>query len=241
MNMVAENEVEKETGEKLAGADAEATPVEDAKTETSDADGSDADCSDADGSETDASETKIAPEPEESDKDWFVLHTYSGYEKKVAEQIRERLRQNSMTEFVGEILVPEERVVEVRGGKKRESSRKFFPGYVMIEMKMDETAWQIVKDTPRITGFLGDARSPSPLRADEVSRIKDQLTGAAEKPKPKYSYEVGESIRVNDGPFANFTGTLDEVNMERAKVKVMISVFGRATPVELEFSQIEKI
>jgi len=229
--MVAENEVEKEAGEELSSAETEA------ETESS---------SDTAGSameevaDEENAEPVVEVEPE-SDKDWFVLHTYSGYEKKVAEQIRERLRQNAKSEFVGEILVPEERVVEVRGGKKRESSRKFFPGYILIEMEMDETAWQIVKDTPRITGFLGDARSPSPLKADEVLRIKEQLTGSAEKPKPKYLYDVGESVRVIDGPFANFTGTLDEVNMERAKVKVMISVFGRATPVELEFSQIEKI
>lgn len=177
----------------------------------------------------------------DSNKEWFVLHTYSGYEKKVADQIKERLKQQGMSEVLGEILVPEENVVEVRGGKKRISSRKFFPGYIMVEIEMDERAWHIVKETPRITGFLGDARYPSPLRPEEVKRIKDQLTGAAEKPKPKYSYEVGEVVRVNDGPFANFTGTLDEVNLERAKVKVMISVFGRSTPVELEFAQIEKI
>ncbi len=224
--MVAENEVEKEAEEELSSAETEA------ETENN---------SNAAGSVAEEASAPVAEVEPESDKDWFVLHTYSGYEKKVAEQIRERLRQNAKSEFVGEILVPEERVVEVRGGKKRESSRKFFPGYILIEMEMDETAWQIVKDTPRITGFLGDARSPSPLKADEVSRIKEQLTGAAEKPKPKYLYDVGESVRVIDGPFANFTGTLDEVNMERAKVKVMISVFGRATPVELEFSQIEKI
>ncbi|VAX17463.1 Transcription antitermination protein NusG [hydrothermal vent metagenome] len=183
----------------------------------------------------------IDSETEKLPMQWYVLHTYSGYEKKVAGQLKERLRQEGMAEFLGEVLVPEEDVVEIKSGKKRISARKFFPGYIMIEMSMNEKVWFVVKETPRITGFLGDANEPTPLKPEEVERIKDQLTGASEKPKPKYTFDVGESIRVNDGPFANFTGVLDEVNMERAKVKVMISVFGRATPVELEFSQIEKI
>jgi transcriptional antiterminator NusG len=172
---------------------------------------------------------------------WYVLHTYSGYEKKVQEQLRERLRQHGMTDLVGEILVPEEKVVEIKGGKKRESKRKFFPGYILIQMFMDERVWHVVKETPRITGFLGDAKAPIPMSQDEVVRLKDQMSGAAEKPRPKFAFDVGESVRVNDGPFANFTGALDEVNMERGKVKVMVSIFGRATPVELEFAQIEKI
>ena len=178
---------------------------------------------------------------ERNDMKWYVAHTYSGYEKKVAESLRERVRQAGLHEQVGEILVPEEDVVEIRGGKKRVSARKFFPGYIMIEMIMDEKIFHLIKDTPRVTGFLGDAKEPIPLSAEDVARLKDQLTGAAEKPKPKYAYEVGESVRVNDGPFANFTGVLDEVNSERGKVKVMVSIFGRSTPVELEFSQIEKI
>jgi transcriptional antiterminator NusG len=171
---------------------------------------------------------------------WFVLHTYSGYEKKVATQLRQRLEQLGFGDRVGDILVPEEDVVEVRSGKKRVTKRKFFPGYILIEMVMDEDTWYVVKETPRITGFLGDATQPIPLGVDEVSRLKEQMTGSIEKPRPKYAYEVGEAVRVIDGPFANFTGSLDEVNPERGKVKVMVSIFGRATPVELEFSQIEK-
>lgn len=171
---------------------------------------------------------------------WFVLHTYSGYEKKVALTLRERLKQHGMADKVGDILVPEEDVMEMRSGKRRISRRKFFPGYIMIEMVMDESTWYVVKETPRITGFLGDTH-PIALGAHEVMRLKDQLSGAAEKPRPKYEYDVGESVRVIDGPFANFTGVLDEVNNERAKVKVMVSIFGRSTPVELEFSQIEKV
>jgi len=175
------------------------------------------------------------------EKKWYVLHTYSGYEKKVREHLQERLKQHGMLDSLGEILIPVEDVVEIKSGKKRKSSRMFFPGYVLIEMAMDERIWYVVKETPRITGFLGDSILPTALTDDEVSRIKDQMAGSAEKPRPKFSYSVGESVRVTEGPFANFSGVLEEVNMDRGKVKVMVSIFGRATPVELEFSQIEKV
>jgi len=171
---------------------------------------------------------------------WYILHTYSSYEKRVRDTLRERLRQLGMADKVGEILVPEEDVVEVRSGKKRVSKRKFFPGYVVIEMEMDEDIWYAVKETQRVTGFLGD-KEPVPLSPDEVARLREQLSGAAEKPRPKYAYDVGEHVRVTAGPFANFSGVLEEVNPERGKVKVMVSIFGRSTPVELEFSQIEKV
>ena len=172
---------------------------------------------------------------------WYVLHTYSGYEKKVREQLRERLKQHGMAGHVGQILIPEEKVVEIKSGKKRESMRMFFPGYVLIEMAMDEKVWYVVKETPRITGFLGDANLPTPLRPDEVARLRGQIEGGAERPRPKHTFNVGEAVRVTDGPFANFSGELEEVNMERGKVKVMVTIFGRATPVELEFAQIEKV
>lgn len=172
---------------------------------------------------------------------WYVLHAYSGYEKKVKELLTERLRQAGLSDRVGQILVPEEDVVEVKGGRRRISTRKFYPGYVMIQMEMDEKLWYVVKDTPKITGFLGDASTPVPLTGQEVSRIKEQMSGVATAPRPKHIYDVGESVRVIDGPFANFTGVLEEVNAERGKVKVMVTIFGRSTPVELEFSQIEKV
>jgi len=172
---------------------------------------------------------------------WYVLHAYSGYEKKVRDQLYERLRQNGLSDSVGDILVPEEDVVEIKRGKKKISTRMFFPGYVLIEMAMNEKVWYVVKETPRITGFLGDSHVPVPLGVDEVRRIKEQMVGVADKPRPKHSYNVGEPVRVTEGPFANFSGVLEEVNMERGKVKVMVSIFGRSTPVELEFSQIEKI
>ncbi len=185
-------------------------------------------------------DTDLEPTIDKTGMKWYVLHTYSGYEKKVSLALRERLRQYRISDAVGDILVPEEDVVEVRGGKKRISRRKFFPGYIVMEMHMNEDSWYVVKETPRVTGFLGD-KEPIPLSLEEVSRLKEQLSGAAEKPRPKYEYEVGESVRVIDGPFANFSGVLDEVNNERGKVKVMVSIFGRATPVELEFTQIEKV
>lgn len=171
---------------------------------------------------------------------WYVLHTYSSYEKRVRNTLRERMRQHGMAEKIGDILVPEEDVVEIRSGKKRVSKRKFFPGYVVVQMDMDEDSWYVVKETQRVTGFLGD-KEPVPLSDVEVARLREQLSGAAEKPRPKYAYDVGEHVRVTGGPFANFSGVLEEVNPERGKVKVMVSIFGRSTPVELEFSQIEKV
>jgi transcriptional antiterminator NusG len=198
-----------------------------------------------DSGEPGAGEAVAAPEaPKVGGKPgmkWYVLHTYSGYEKKVKEALGERLKQHGMLERLGEILIPVEDVVEIKSGKKRKSSRMFFPGYVLIEMIMDERIWYVVKETPRITGFLGDSIMPTPLTDDEVVRIKDQMAGSHDKPRPKFSYNVGESVRVTEGPFANFAGVLEEVNMDRGKVKVMVTIFGRATPVELEFSQIEKV
>jgi len=196
------------------------------------------------GEKSETPEAKPAEAPRAGGKPgmkWYVLHTYSGYEKKVKEALAERLKQHGMLDSLGEILIPVEDVVEIKSGKKRKSSRMFFPGYVLIEMVMDEKIWYVVKETPRITGFLGDSIMPTPLTDSEVSRIKDQMAGSHEKPRPKFSYNVGESVRVTDGPFANFAGVLEEVNMDRGKVKVMVSIFGRATPVELEFSQIEKV
>ena len=188
-----------------------------------------------------ADEEKPAAPVRKPGMHWYVLHTYSGYEKKVREHLRERLKQHGMIDSLGDILIPVEDVVEIKSGKKRISSRMFFPGYVLIEMAMDEQIWYVVKETPKITGFLGDSNMPTALTDEEVTRIKDQMVGGAEKPRPKFSYNVGESVRVTDGPFANFSGVLEEVNMDRGKVKVMVSIFGRATPVELEFSQIEKV
>lgn len=174
-------------------------------------------------------------------KQWYVIHTYSGHENKVKASLEERLRAAGLRDRVGEILVPTEEVVEVRGGKRRTSSRKFFPGYLLIEADMNEDLWYLIKNTPRVTGFLGGQKEPTPLSEEEIQRIWKQMRGEVEQPKPKVAFEVGESVRVIEGPFTNFTGVIREVNPERGKLKVMVSIFGRATPVELEFLQVERV
>jgi transcriptional antiterminator NusG len=173
-------------------------------------------------------------------KQWYVIHTYSGYENKVKASIEERLQAAGLQDQVSQILVPTEEVVEVRGGKKRISPRKFFPGYLLIEMEMSEEVWYLIKDTPRVTSFLG-GNTPTPLSEEEVQEIIAQIRGETTKPKPKVVFSTGESVRVIEGPFSNFTGVIEEVNPERGKVKVMVSIFGRATPVELDFLQVEAI
>jgi len=174
-------------------------------------------------------------------KQWYVIHTYSGHENKVKASLEERLRAAGLRDRVGEILVPMEDVVEVRGGKKRVSSRKFFPGYLLIEADMNDDLWYLIRNTPKVTGFLGGLKEPTPLSEEEVQRIHQQIRGEAAQPKPKVAFEVGENVRVIEGPFTNFTGVIKEVNPERGKLKVMVSIFGRATPVELEFLQVERV
>ena len=171
---------------------------------------------------------------------WYVVHTYSGFENKVKRSIEEQFRGEAYEEKLGEIVVPTEQIVKVKGGKRRTSSRKFFPGYILIKMECDEDTWYVVKNTPKVTGFLGGT-SPSPLSDAEMENILKQMSGEAEKPKPKIDFEKGENIRVIDGPFVNFTGEIDEVHADRGKLKVMVSIFGRATPVELEMLQVEKV
>lgn len=173
-------------------------------------------------------------------KKWYVVHTYSGYEGKVKSNMEERLKNSAMEGKVSQILVPTEDVVEVKGGKKKISTRKYFPGYIMIEMEMDDDIWYVIKNTPKVTGFLGGTR-PTPLDEEEINRLLEQLKGAAAKPKPKFIFEKGEKVMVVDGPFANFAGVIDEMNADKGKVRVMVTIFGRSTPVELEFSQIERV
>lgn len=177
----------------------------------------------------------------ENGKKWYVVHTYSGYEEQVKASIEERLKAEGLQGMVGEILVPTEQVVEIKSGKRRVSSRKFFPGYLLIEMEMTQDTWYLVKNTHKVTGFLGSEREPSPLTDKEVEAILEQAKEKPDKPKPKVSFEMGESVRVLEGPFSNFTGVIGEVNEERGKLRVMVSIFGRATPVELEFLQVEKV
>ncbi|ANM28576.1 antitermination protein NusG [Acidobacteria bacterium Mor1] len=175
------------------------------------------------------------------DKQWFIVHTYSGFEAKVKESLRQRADAMGMTDVIEEILIPSEEVVEVRDGKKRRSTRKFFPGYVLVKMEMSDEAWHVVKNTPKVTGFVGTGNNPVPLSESEVDRIVNQVSVAATKPKPKMEFRVGETVRIADGPFSNFTGSVEEVNQDRSTLKVMVTIFGRATPVELEFLQVEKV
>ncbi len=171
---------------------------------------------------------------------WYVIHTYSGYEQKVKLNLLERFERSENRERLGEIVIPTEEVVEVRRGKKKISSRKFFPGYVLINIDMTRDIWYMIKDTPKVTGFLGGGATPVPLSEEEVKLIMEQMKGESTRLKPKVLFEKGEDVRVIEGPFINFNGTVEDVNHDKGKVKVMVSIFGRATPVELEFPQIER-
>ena len=172
---------------------------------------------------------------------WYVIHVYSGFEKKVASAIREQAEQKGLGERFEEILVPTEEVVEVRRGAKVNSERKFFPGYVLVKMDMDDTTWHLVRNTAKVTGFLGGRGRPSPITEAEAARIMHQVQEGIERPKPSITFEIGEQVRVSDGPFTSFNGTVEEVDEEKSRVKVAVSIFGRATPVELEYSQVEKV
>ena len=174
-------------------------------------------------------------------KKWFVIHTYSGFERKVKLSIEEQFGRSSYSENFGEVVIPTEEVVEVRKGKKKVSSRKFFPGYILINVEMNKDIWYMIKNTPKVTGFLGGGGEAVPLSEGEVKLIMDQVKGESQRPKPKFSFEQGESVRVIEGPFLNFNGTVEDVNHDKGKVRVMVSIFGRATPVELEFPQIERV
>jgi transcription termination/antitermination protein NusG len=170
-----------------------------------------------------------------------VIHTYSGYERKVKVSLEEQFDHSEFGDMFGEIIIPTEEVVEMSQGKKKISSRKFFPGYVLINVEMAQEIWYMIKNTAKVTGFLGGGASPVPLSESEIKTIMDQVNGESARPKPKFSFDKGEGVRVIDGPFLNFNGVVDDVNLDKGKVRVMVSIFGRATPVELEFSQIEKV
>lgn len=172
---------------------------------------------------------------------WYIVHAYTNFERKVADAIRERARANNLDGLFEEIVVPTEEVVEVKRGRKISAERKFLPGYVLVKMKMTDAAFVMIKNTPKVTGFLGADNKPMPISEDEAMRILNQVKEGVERPKPTITFEIGENVKVADGPFASFTGVVEEVDEERSRVKVAVSIFGRPTPVELEFGQVEKI
>jgi transcriptional antiterminator NusG len=174
-------------------------------------------------------------------KRWYVVHAYSGFEKSVKKALVERITRAGMQDKFGQIMVPVEEVVEMKGGQKHTSERKFFPGYVLVEMDMDDESWHLVKSTPKVTGFVGGtANKPTPISEKEVEKIMQQMQEGVEKPRPKVLFETGEMVRVKEGPFTDFNGTVEEVNYDKSRLRVSVTIFGRATPVELEFGQVEK-
>ncbi len=171
---------------------------------------------------------------------WYVVHTYSGYEQKAKLALQERIKQQKMDKFFTDVLIPSENVIELVRGEKKTTSRKFFPGYMLVKMILNDSTWHLVKSTPKITGFVGNAINPPAVPEEEVSRITNQMTEGTLKPRPKVQFEEGESVRVIDGPFVNFNGVVEEVKPDKGKLRVMVSIFGRSTPVELDFVQVEK-
>ncbi len=194
----------------------------------------------ADNSEESA-QAEASPALDPSTKKWFIIHTYSGFEQKVADSLKSRADAFGFSHQIGQILIPTEEVVELRAGKKVTSKRLLYPGYVLVEMDMNDELWHAVKATPRVTGFVGGGNAPVPLSADEVNSILYRQASSAERPRPKLSFEKNETVRIIDGPFTNFSGKVDEVNTERNTLRVLVTIFGRATPVELDFLQVEKV
>ena len=175
------------------------------------------------------------------EKNWYIIHTYSGFERKVAESLKSRISAENLTDKFGEIMVPTEDVIEVKAGKKVVTPKLFYPGYVLVEMAMNDETWHVVRSTPRVTGFVGSGPTPTPLSLEEVDRIVHRVEVAEENPKPKLEFERGESVKITEGPFKDFTGAVEEINADRSTLRVMVTIFGRATPVELDFYQVEKV
>jgi transcription termination/antitermination protein NusG len=171
---------------------------------------------------------------------WYIIHTYSGFERKVKESLESRVAAFGLQDKIGQVLIPTEDVLEMRGGKKVVTPRMFYPGYVLVEMEMDDYTWHVVRSTPRVTGFVGTGQTPSPLSDEEVQNILHRAATPSDRPKPKLVFERNEQVRIVDGPFANFTGVVEEVNSDRSTLKVSVTIFGRSTPVELDFGQVEK-
>ncbi len=193
-------------------------------------------------SETSAQPAEESPAPlEESTKHWYIVHTYSGFEQKVADSLKTRAQAFGFADSIGQVLIPTEEVVELRNGKKVTSKRLLYPGYVMVEMDMNDELWHAVKNTPRVTGFVGGGNTPVPLTSDEVNSVLYRQATSADRPRPKLSFEKNENVKIIEGPFTNFSGKIDEVNQDRNTLRVLVTIFGRQTPVELDFLQVEKI
>jgi len=185
-------------------------------------------------------EKKDSPKKDDTGMEWYVVHTYAGFEHKAKLALEDRIKSLKQEKYFSEVLIPEENVVELVKGKKRTSKRRFFPSYILVRMILTDETWHTVKDTPKITGFIGDRVKPVPVPESEVQKMTKRIETGQAKPRPRVTFTEGEAVRVVDGPFANFNGTVEEVNMEKAKVKVLVSIFGRSTPVELDFIQVEK-
>jgi transcription termination/antitermination protein NusG len=181
------------------------------------------------------------PQPTNPNMKWYIIHAYSGFERKVKESLESRIKAFGLEAKIGRVMIPTESVTEVRNGRKYTSERMFYPGYVLVEMDMDDTVWHVVKNTPRVTGFVGTGQQPTPLSDEEVNHIVYRVAEGKDKPKLKIKFEKNEQVRITEGAFATFTGVVDEVNEDRSTLKVMVTIFGRSTPVELEFGQVEKI
>jgi len=173
-------------------------------------------------------------------KSWYIIHTYSGFEKKVAETLKSRVEAAGLQEHFGDVMIPTEDVIELRAGKRVVTPRLFYPGYVLVEMEMNNDTWHMVRSTPRVTGFVGSGQMPAPLTPEEVDRILHRVEVAAEHPKPRLKFDKGENVKITEGPFKDFTGMVDEINDDRSTLRVMVTIFGRSTPVELDFYQVEK-
>src|SRR5438874_9978459 len=194
------------------------------------------------GAETSAAEAAAAPPaPVNPNMKWYIIHTYSGFERKVKESLESRVQAFGLQEKIGKVVIPTEPVTEIRNGKKYTIERAFLPGYVLVEMDLNDDVWHVVKSTPRVTGFLGTGQHPSPLSADEVNQIVYRVNVGKDKPKLKVKFDKNESVRITDGPFATFTGIVDDVNEDKEEVTVMVTIFGRSTPVKLEYGQVEKV
>jgi len=188
------------------------------------------------------SNTPVSPtSAAHAEMNWYIVHTYSGYEHKAKTALEERVKSLRKESYFGEVIVPEENVVELVKGQKRTAKRRFFPGYILVKMLLNDETWHIVKNTPKITGFVGDKIKPVPIAEAEVQKMTNRIAEGQAKPRPRVSFAVGENVRVVDGPFANFSGSIEDVNPDKGKVKVLVSIFGRSTPVELDFIQVEKI